>query len=361
MATGSASGLRVLQLGPLYNNHLRRWSAHATALGCQVTAAGHVRRGRRPADFRGVADAVEVSPDAVDLRRQRLWLIELIERIEPDLIQAHWLPRWGYLACAVECRPTILTPWGSDVYLAAGDERRHADRALATADRVLARSPHMRSELLARGVGAERLAEIDLGVDLDRFTPAAPHERAALRRQLGLPSGPVVLSLRAPTPLYNLPVLIRAFELVLARRPDATLVMLHGDLPLPVELAAGLGDAVRTIRAVPHARIERYIRAATVGVSIPSSDGSPSSVWEALACGLPMVLSDLPQLASRLGQNAGVELVAPGPEAVANAIVDLIGARHGSAAQAGRAWAVAHADEREQIARLGELYAATVR
>jgi hypothetical protein len=74
-----------------------------------------------------------------------------------------------------------------------------------------------------------------------------------------------------------------------------------------------------------------------------------------------MVLSDLPQLASRLGQNAGVELVAPGPEAVANAIVDLIGARHGSAAQAGRAWAVAHADEREQIARLGELYAATVR
>jgi glycosyltransferase involved in cell wall biosynthesis len=37
-----------------------------------------------------------------------------------------------------------------------------------------------------------------------------------------------------------------------------------------------------------------YFRAASVCVSIPSSDSSPRSVWEAMACGCPCVLSDLP-------------------------------------------------------------------
>ncbi len=37
-----------------------------------------------------------------------------------------------------------------------------------------------------------------------------------------------------------------------------------------------------------------WYRAADVCVSIPSTDSGPLSVWEALACGCPCVVSDLP-------------------------------------------------------------------
>ena len=45
---------------------------------------------------------------------------------------------------------------------------------------------------------------------------------------------------------------------------------------------------------VPVERMPDVYRAADVVVSIPSSDSSPRSVWEALACGRPVVVSDLP-------------------------------------------------------------------
>ena len=189
--------LRILQLGPLYNNHLRRWSQHAVAMGRTVYAAGHVRPGRRRLDLSDLADAVEVSPEPVEAIRDShvAWLRSVLERLKPDLMQAHYLPRWPYVSALVGYGPVIATPWGSDLYLADGEARRRADYALRHADAVIARSPHMQRELLARGVAAERIHPVDLGVNLERFSPRSePGRRAAgdpqlPRRRRGLQPG----------------------------------------------------------------------------------------------------------------------------------------------------------------------------
>jgi glycosyltransferase involved in cell wall biosynthesis len=362
--------MRVLQLGPFFNNHLRRWSAHAVALGCTVYAAGHVRPGKRPVDLTGLAAGVDVLPGELAygaLERQLTWLCGLLETVRPDLVHAHWLPRWGYLATASGHRSVIVTPWGSDLYLAAGADRARANRALVEAEAVLARSPHMKREMIGRGVSPTRIKEVDLGVDLDRFRPVPPPERARLKAELGLPPGPVVLSFRAAGELYNLDVVIDAFRILRGRIADAGLVLVHGDAPLAGVARASLRELadnprIRIVGAVAHSEMPAYLGAADVGVSIPTSDGSPSSVWEALACGLPVVLSKLPQISERVGRSGAARLVEARRDDVAAALAEILSdpPLRERMAGAGRGWAVENVDERQQIMRLGQLYAATV-
>jgi glycosyltransferase involved in cell wall biosynthesis len=361
--------MQVLQLGPLYNNQLRRWSAHAAALGCTVSAAGHVSPGRRPVDLAGVAEQIEFAPDGLartDAAGHVAWLEDVFTSLGPDLVHAHWLPRWGYFATLCAPCPVVVTAWGSDVYLASGAQRTRADHALRDADQVLARSRHMRDEMVARGVPASRIRCADLGVDLARFRPAGPDEQDRLRGELGLPAGPIVLSFRAGTELYNLDVILEAFRILRTRRADVTLLLVHGDAPLAGRVRAllhelGPAGGVRSVGRVAHADMAKYMRAATVGVSIPRSDGSPSSVWEALASGLPVVLSDLPQIHEKVRGSGAVKLVEPRPDAVASALLEVMsGDSRPRMALAARAWAQANVDERDQVARLGEVYAATV-
>lgn len=363
--TGSTlAGLRVLQVGPLFVNHVRRWAEHAAALGCRVDAAGDARAGRGLVDLRDVATEVELLPESLTASgpsRKAAWLRDVVRRLEPDVVQAHWLSSWGCFATFSGHPRVVLTPWGSDVYLATGTARARGDQALRRAQRVIARSRHMGEELIARGAPPERLAHVGLGVDLERFRPPSTDMAGAIRRELGLGGGPVVLSLRAGTELYNLDVVIEAFTIARRRIPGATLVLVPGDAPLSRRtrhVLRGLrADAgVRVLERLAHAEMASYMRAATVGISIPSSDGSPNSVWEALASGLPLVLSDLPQIAERVQQSDAVRLVPPRPEEVSRALCEVLG-RHEAMARSARTWALANLDETAEIDRLGRVYA----
>src|SRR5690348_8583375 len=140
------SGPRVLQLGPLYIGHTRRWAQHAQALGCTVLVAGHEKPGRRTRAF----DDVEIYDPAQPAEE---WLLGVLDRFEPDIVQAHWLPRWCRIAAAVADCPVIATAWGSDVYL--------CDEGDVDADVTLVNSEHMRRTLIDRGAAPERVHLVD--------------------------------------------------------------------------------------------------------------------------------------------------------------------------------------------------------
>jgi glycosyltransferase involved in cell wall biosynthesis len=188
-----------------------------------------------------------------------------------------------------------------------------------------------------------------------------------LKAELGLPPGPTVLSFRAGTQLYNLDVVLDAFRILRKRIADAALVLVHGDAPLAGSVRASLrglevDSRVQVVGHVAHSEMPKYLRAADAGVSVPSSDGSPSSVWEALACGLPVILSDLPQIEERVGRTEAARMVEPRRDAVAAALAEINAAPHlrERMARAGRDWAIENIDEHEQVERLGRAYAATV-
>ena len=106
------------------------------------------------------------------------------------------------------------------------------------------------------------------------------------------PLRPTLLSTRNFEPLYNVSCVLRAFALVQARYPDASLTLVGSGSQdqLLRELAADL--ALRNVtfagRVTP-GEIHRYYAAADIYVQSPSIDNMPLSVLEAFASGLPVV------------------------------------------------------------------------
>ncbi len=124
----------------------------------------------------------------------------------------------------------------------------------------------------------------------------------------------------------------------------------------------GLRDAVTVLGNVSPERLPDVYRAADVVVSIPSSDSSPRSVWEALACGRPVVVSDLPWAREELEPGGQALLVQLDPGSIAAAISRVLddadlAARLG---HLGRALAAAELDPAACTARVDALYRSVV-
>ncbi len=364
---------RLLVLGPRHSIHVRRWAELAREIGCQVFVAGDVHPGTRPVDLDGVAEEVFEMPHRPSIasvtRAQsllcRFWVRRLVRRLRPDLIHAHWLPTWGLWSASSGCHPLVVSAWGSDVYLARGLHARNSLYALLHADRVTAPSSALVDEIVQKGVPRDKVAHVDLGVDLSMFRAPSDGEREQARRRLGLGPGPVVLSFRAGQPNYNLPVIARAFARLRRKLPQAQLLVVHGGAALDDETSRALrnpalAQAIRVDGDVSHDRMPEYFAAASVGISIPSSDGSPRSVWEGLACGVPMVVSDLPQVRLRL-DGSEAALATPIDEAAVAAALEKILGRPGETrrmGQAGREWAVENVNHQASLAALARVYGA---
>ncbi len=354
----------------------------AASGGAEVLAAGHLRRAMDAVQLDDVCSQVRaiglpVAPSSREAERRwgprgrraaaaaqiaelpvwAVWLRRLLAELEPDVVHAHLLDVWGGAATLARARPLVATAWGSDLYLRRGIRLRLGGLATRWADAVTVPEPAM-----AALIGAP-VHHVDLGVDLDRFVPVGNEQRQKVRAELGLGEGPLVFSFRAPTQVYRLELVVDAFELLSETLPEARLIVAHGPLPLSSPLADRLGELDRAGRArvlgsVPHERMPTLLSAADVGISVPASDGSPRSVWECLACGTPVVLSDLPRIRDRIGDDRGALFTAAEPADVAATLATAIGGPGAAVAaiERGRPWVAAEADRAEHRRRLGRVY-----
>jgi glycosyltransferase involved in cell wall biosynthesis len=118
------------------------------------------------------------------------------------------------------------------------------------------------------------------------------------------------------------------------------------------------GDRVHVVGHVPYEQMAWYYQAADVCVSIPSSDSSPRSVWEAMACGCPVVISDLPWVRELITPERDALVVTIEAEAVSAAIRRVVEDRELAAelGRRGRVLAETHRDRRAEMDRLADVY-----
>jgi hypothetical protein len=201
---------------------------------------------------------------------------------------------------------------------------------------------------------------LNWGVDLEAFSPPTV-DRATLRRALNLPSGPLILSPRSGGDVYNPRVVLRAFERLADQRGDVALLLLRAE-----EDALGPirhPDRVRAIGHVPYDRMADYFRAADVCVSVASSDSSPRSVWEAMACGVPCVLSDIPWTRELIADQEHALVVPIDEEAVSAGIERLLDNRAlaNRLSVEARRLVEQHRDRNREMERLCAVYEQVVR
>ncbi len=191
------------------------------------------------------------------------------------------------------------------------------------ARRVIAISNSTKADLVRIfGLPAGKVDVAYPGISPD-FRPMSPAEVEAFRARRGLP-GRFILYLGTLEPRKNLGALIRAFGQLAQAENDLHLVLagakgwLYNDL---FKLTQDLGLAGRVIFPgfVPAEELPLWYNTATVFAYPSSYEGFGLPVIEALACGRPVITSDVSSLPEAGGQ-AAILIPPASPEALAEAL-----------------------------------------
>jgi len=139
--------------------------------------------------------------------------------------------------------------------------------------------------------------ELTWGVDPRLFKPN-PAERSRTRAELGWESAKLVIMTRNFHPVYGVSDFIASIPHIIGSLPGARFLLI-GDGPLRPELEALVREAslqieVRFLGHIPNHEMPRYLNAADLYVSSSISDSTSVSLLEAMASGLPVVVTDVP-------------------------------------------------------------------
>jgi glycosyltransferase involved in cell wall biosynthesis len=155
---------------------------------------------------------------------------------------------------------------------------------------------------------------------------ASPLGRDAARRRFGVPDGALALvAVGRLAPQKNYPLMLDVM-----RRLDNAILLIAGDGPLRPDIeariaAAGIGDRVRLLGALPQAAIPDLLAAGDLFIQTSTFEGQSNAILEALHAGLPVVAHDIPEqretIADATGAVAGA-LVPPGDVAAWAAAIE---------------------------------------
>jgi glycosyltransferase involved in cell wall biosynthesis len=280
-------------------------------------------------------------------------IIQLLRRLDTDLVQA-WMyhanllgalarPWLGRTPLLWNLRQSDLDPTTSK----AGTRlvaRAGAGLSWVAPRRIICCSERTRDVHRSLGYRADIMEVIPNGFELDRFRPD-PVARSALRAELGIEDSAMLLGLVARfDPQKDLRTFFRAAASVRVSRPDSQFLVcgqgLASDNPQIATWVdeTGLGDAVH-LRG-PCRDPERVMAALDILVSSSAyGEGFPNVLGEAMACGVPCVVTDVGDSRLIVG-DSGLAVPPRDPTALAAAILTLLAegqqqlARRGNAARA---------------------------
>ncbi|HEX8442870.1 MAG TPA: glycosyltransferase [Allosphingosinicella sp.] len=255
-------------------------------------------------------------PALRDLRKSFPFDVIDAEFFWPDGPAAMHLSRALGVPFSVKARGADIQYWGYRRGIAA--QIQAAGEAAAG---LLAVSKALKGVMIGLGM-PDTIRVHHTGVELDRFRPI---DRAAAKSRLGV-AGPLLVSAGALIPRKGQAITIRALE----RLPGATLILVGEGADRPALerqiRAAGLETRVRLLGSRPHSELPELLGAADVMV-LPSSSEGLANVWiEALACGTPIVISDVGGAGEVLSDESAGRIVAGEPDAIAAAVRDLLAA-----------------------------------
>jgi glycosyltransferase involved in cell wall biosynthesis len=255
-------------------------------------------------------------------------LTRLQEQRDFDLIDAHYFFPDGVAAIRLGRRlkkPVVITARGTDVNLIPElpGPRRMIQEAAREAAGIIAVSQALKDAIVGLGIPGERVTVLRNGVDLDLFQP---HARDETRARLGL-SGPTLLS------VGHL-IERKGHELVIGALPSLPgyRLLIAGDGPERARLerlshALKVENRVSFLGALPHERLHKIYAAADALVLASSREGWPNVLLESMACGTPVVASNIwgnPEVVSR--PEAGVLMGERSAAGVAEGVRRLFGA-----------------------------------
>lgn len=373
------SPLRILMFARYLPPDYSGAAGQAFLLAARLRERGHrvrfaaISRSGEPRDYE--VDGFPVTALAVNIRARHkelslwrsLWRHLWARRHEIDLLHGHGA---YYTNCIIGPfgrllgKPSLIKASLANDDLHSLSEPRIAGfhRALLSAiDAYVGISEDLRDEWLRRGLSPAKVHLIPNGVDLTRFCPADPAERAALAQELGLSiERPLALCIGVFDRRKRIAWLAEQWVAHQGFGSGATLVAVgptsredYGPgLRLDLEALAAAHPELLVVRAFTP-EPERYCRAASLFVFPSANEGLPNAVLEAMACALPCCVARVSG-SHELIQDGRTGATFPTDDAdgLGQAIAAVTGARGEALGQAARALVA----ERFDIDRVADQY-----
>lgn len=316
--------MRICFLGDAGSIHTQRWVSFFAKRGHDVHLISFKTsrllnvKSHQIYSFPGIISLPKTFVSAWQVKR-------MIKKIKPDIIHAHYITDYGFFGAFSEFHPLVITAWGSDILIEPMKSKicRYIARyALMKADLVTCDSEKVMKAAALFSSNSKKIFVIQWGVDLKAFKKLSSSSEISVH---------TILSTRSFEPLYNIDTIVESIPYVVKKFPDAKFILKNGygkGEPQLRELAKKINVLQNILienRMVEYNEMPKFLNYADIFVSVPSSDSSSVSLQEAMACGLPVIVSDLPANREwiRDGWN-GYIVPIRNPEALADAIIKLL-------------------------------------
>jgi glycosyltransferase involved in cell wall biosynthesis len=254
-----------------------------------------------------------------------------IQSLKPDIIHAIGGGGSSWLAGLSDFHPYIITITGSDINLFTKKSlfyKRLTRDSLRNANGIICVSKDLKNKLISLDItGNKNIFILPFGVNTRIFRPAK--DKQSIREKYNINHTSVVISIRAIQRIYNPMDIAMSIPEILDSCPDTLFLIfiynkdekLFKDFKVEIERSK-TSTNVRYIEKIDNEQVlsEMY-QSADAAISVPKMDGTPMSVLECMACGTPVVVSDLPSLREWIIDYENGLIVQPGDiKAISNSI-----------------------------------------
>lgn len=220
---------------------------------------------------------------------------KVIRDFQPDILHAHYATSYGLIGRLSGFRPYIISVWGSDIFdfpQISVIAKKLIQHNLRYPDMVMSTSHIMKKEILKY---VDREVEVTpFGVDMKSFLPK-PVKRISAENDI------VIGAIKSIEKKYGTDVLINAFKKVCVKNPDKSLkLLLVGSGTMKEECMKlvsklDLDDKVIFVGKVAPINVPDYHNMIDIytNISVLDSESFGVSVVEAMACGKPVVVTNV--------------------------------------------------------------------
>ena len=249
----------------------------------------------------------------------------LIRKIDPDLLQAHFITNYGFLGAFSGVKPLVISAMGDDILIHPFKSIFYnwlVMHAINNSDFIICDGINSKNNLLTFGISPDKILVVYPGVNVQLFHPLYNIIRPDNNKMVFYPRG--------FDKIYDTDTLFSVISIINKINPNIKFMLLGLGTELErfksMIISSGLEKSVKFLGQVPNNELPIYFALSDISITTSLSDGGiPVSTIEAMACGIPVISTDAGDAALWVRDDiSGYVVKKQDPEQMANRIIELL-------------------------------------